>query len=49
MDAASIPLKGAIFVVPLDSHTYEIEIPLDFCFGKSEKCSVKQNSARQAD
>ena len=49
MDAASIPLRGAVTVVSLDSHTYEIDIPLDFCFGKSEKSFMKQNSVRQAD
>ena len=36
MDAARISLKGAIVVVPLDAHTYEIDIPLEFCFGMSE-------------
>ena len=40
MDGRRILLKTAIdAIVPLDSHTYHVDLPLDHCFVES-KCSV---------
>ena len=46
MDSKRLPLKAAVVTVPLSSHTYEIDIPLDFCFGNSE---LYCDMARHAD
>lgn len=46
MDSKRLTLKAAVVTVPLSSHTYEIDIPLDFCFGNSE---LYCDMARHAD
>lgn len=45
MDSKRVPLKAAVVTVPLTSHIYEINIPLDFCFGNSELYSITARPA----
>ena len=36
MDFKRLPFKEAVITVPINSHLYEVAIPLDFCFGNSK-------------
>ena len=36
MDSKRLAFKEALITVPINSHLYEMAVPLDFCFGNSE-------------